>query len=258
MTTSQLYLLGLKRTFPIVLGYIPVGIAYAVYAGQNGFTPWEIVLMSITNYSGSGQFFIVSMAGTAAPLPVFMLALVLMNFRYFIMSTCVFNKFKKLSFIKRTLFSHLVTDETFALFTTSEKELISVPYFVGIFLTAWIAWITGAALGVLASSFLPQALTQALGIALFALFIAILVPAGKKDLRVAVLIIATAILNTCLYHYIKESHAIVISTILMAVIGATFIKNKGTADECNIESVEKELEEEKDKLAKKSQEQESK
>ena len=226
MTKAQLFWLGSKRAVPIALGYIPVGIAYAVYAGQTGFSPLEIILMSITTYSGSGQFLVVSMMGANAAIPVFMLALFLMNFRYFIMSTCVFNLFAKLSFVKRLLFSHMVTDETFAIFTTSEREVIGVPYFLGLFVSSWLAWISGAVLGVLASSFLPYELTQALGIALFALFIAIIVPAGKADLRMAVLIVGTAVLNTFLYEYVQESQAIVISTVVMALLGAIFIKKK--------------------------------
>lgn len=230
MTKAQLFWLGSKRSVPIALGYIPVGIAYAVYAGQTGFSPLEIILMSITTYSGSGQFLVVSLAGAHAALPVFMLALFLMNFRYFIMSTCVFNLFTKLSFVKKLLFSHLVTDETFAIFTTSEKEVIGVPYFLGLFVCSWIAWISGAVLGVLASSFLPYELTQALGIALFALFIAIIVPAGKADLRMAVLIIGTAVLNTFLYKFMQASQAIVISTVVMALLGAILIKNKDSKE----------------------------
>ena len=226
MTKSELFCLGSKRAIPIALGYIPVGIAYAVYAGQSGFSPLEIILMSLTTYSGSGQFLVVSMASSHAAIPVFMFALFLMNFRYFIMSTCVFNLFTKLSTIKRLLFAHLVTDETFALFTTSEKEVIGVPYFLGLFCSSWAAWVAGAALGVLASSFLPYELTQALGIALFALFIAILVPAGKSDFRMAILIIGTAVLNTFLYKIMAESQAIVISTVVMAVLGALLIKKK--------------------------------
>lgn len=230
MTKAQLFWLGSKRSVPIALGYIPVGIAYAVYAGQTGFSPLEIILMSITTYSGSGQFLVVSLAGAHAALPVFMLALFLMNFRYFIMSTCVFNLFTKLSFVKKLLFSHLVTDETFAIFTTSEKEVIGVPYFLGLFVCSWIAWISGAVLGVLASSFLPYELTQALGIALFALFIAIIVPAGKADLRMAVLIIGTAVLNTFLYKFMQASQAIVISTVVMALLGAILIKKKDSKE----------------------------
>lgn len=224
MTRTDLFLLGAKRAIPIALGYIPVGTAYAVYAAQTGFTPWEIILISLTTYSGSGQFLVVSMTASGAALPIFAIALFLMNFRYFIMSTCVFNLFKKLSFLNRALFSHLVTDETFAIFTTSKKDIIGIPYFLGLFLTSWTAWVTGAVLGVIANSFLSVALTQALGIALFALFIAIIVPAGRSDLKVGLMIFGTAVLNTVLYQFLTESESIVISTVVCALVGAFFIK----------------------------------
>ena len=225
MTGKQLFALGARRAVPIALGYVPVGVAYAVYAAQTGFSPFEIVVMSLTSYSGSGQFLAVSMVGAGAALPVTALALFLMNCRYFIMSACVFRLFRKLTFLQRGLLAHFVTDETFAVFTTSEKELIGVPYFLGLFLTSWISWSAGAVLGVLAHSVLPPEITLALGIALYALFIAIIVPPARGSRRMGLLIAGAAALNTLLCQVFDQSAALVLTTLGAAAIGALLIKS---------------------------------
>ena len=228
MNTNSLIVLGMKHAFPIVCGYVPVGIAYAVAAQQTGFAPWEIILFSFTGYSGSGQILTVSMASQHADLLAIAVGIFQINFRYFIMSACVFNRFVKLSVFKRFFMSHLVTDETFAIFTTAKKELIGIPYFCGLFITSYLSWVLGAVCGILASSILPANVTLALGIAIYALFIAIIVPGGKKDLRVGVMIVATALLNCFLSKLIDMSWAVVVSSVVCAMLGAVFITDKGS------------------------------
>lgn len=97
------------------------------------------------------------------------------------MSTCVFARFDKLSNVRRAFFSHFITDEPFAIFTTAKKELISSSYFTGLFLVSWCAWVSGAVIGAFATNYLPVNLIQAMNIALYALFIAIVVPAAKSN-----------------------------------------------------------------------------
>ena len=114
------------------------------------------------------------------------------------MSTCVFARFDKLSNVRRAFFSHFITDEPFAIFTTAKKELISSSYFTGLFLVSWCAWVSGAVIGAFATNYLPVNLIQAMNIALYALFIAIVVPAAKSNNKLLVIVICAAILNIAL------------------------------------------------------------
>ena len=89
MSSRQLFFLGMKHGIPVVLGYIPVGIAYAVSALQAGFSPFETILMSFSVYSGSGQVLGVGMTAQGASLAAIFIGTFLINFRYFIMSACL-------------------------------------------------------------------------------------------------------------------------------------------------------------------------
>lgn len=238
MNTKELFFLGARHAIPIVFGYIPVGIAYAVYAQQTGFSTFETILLSITGYSGSGQFLTVSMASQHAGLLAIGIGIFLLNFRYFIMSTCVFNRFKKLNIFKKIFMCHLVTDETFAIFTTAEERLVSEAYFIGLFVTSYLSWISGAVLGILANSFLPESLTLAMGIALYALFIAIIMPGCKRNIRIFILVLCTAVMNCILSCFLDMSWSIVISSLICAFIGAFFIGKKKDIDEKEIKTNE--------------------
>ncbi|MCR5537155.1 MAG: hypothetical protein K6F05_07070, partial [Succinivibrio sp.] len=112
----------------------------------------------------------------------------------------------------------------FAIFTTQEKEYAKMPYWLGLFISSYLSWITGGVLGVIASAFLPECVTLALGIGLYALFIAIIMPGCKKDHQIMLLVISTALLNCALSYVIDLNWAIVISTVLCAAVGAALIK----------------------------------
>lgn len=230
-TRGEFYLRGAKDSLPIVMGYIPVGIAFAVLSLSTGFDALQTFLMSLTVYSGAGQFLGVALAGSGAGLVAVAIGIAIINFRYFIMSLCVFARFKELSLLKRVGFSHLVTDETFAIFTTNDKKFVNMPYFLGLFTTSYIAWNTGTVLGILASKILPQTVTLSLGIALYALFIAIIVPGARASWRMALVIIGVAVSNSVLTMILTSEFgrssanwSLVVTMVAGALIGALFIK----------------------------------
>lgn len=227
---NHMFLLGVRHSLPIVMGYLPVGIAYAVLALKTGFTPVQTLLMSLTCYSGSGQFLGVAMAGQGAGILAVAVGILLINFRYFIMSACVFVRFTALRLWQRLVLCHFVTDETFAIFTTAPQERVNLRYFLGLFLTSYLAWFSGAALGIVASTLLPEDIVLALGIALYALFIAIIVPGCRQDVKLFVLVVAVAAANTLLAALLERhfgpaavSWGIVLTSLCGALVGAFFI-----------------------------------
>ncbi len=231
-TAAGFYLRGARDSLPIVMGYVPVSIAFAVLSLSTGFSPLQTVLMSLTCYSGAGQFLGVAMAGSGAGLVAAAVGMALVNFRYFVMSLCVFARFKMLPFLARLGLSHFITDETFAIFTTNDQKYVNVPYFLGLFTTSYISWNAGTVIGIIASSVLPENVTLALGIALYALFIAIVIPGARSSARMAAVIAGVALGNSALSMVLARilgdgaaSWSLVISMLGGAFVGALFIKS---------------------------------
>lgn len=222
MSNLSLYLLGMRHGIPIVFGYIPVGIAYAVSALQAGFSPFETLLMSMTVYSGSGQVLGVGMTAQGASLAAIFIATFLINFRYFIMSACIFNRLPQVPVLKRMGLAWFVVDETFALFTTADNKIAKLPYLLGIISLTYSAWVGGAAIGIAVQAVLPSWIAAGLGIALYTLFIAIVVPGCTKSMPILCMVVICAVLNIFLSMLMDGSWAIVISTLLVAAVFALF------------------------------------
>ena len=132
------------------------------------------------------------------------------------MNTAVYNKMTENSLAINVLSAHLVTDESFALFSF-EKESSSW-FYIGLALTSWLSWILGAVIGVFVLDFLPVIVTNSFNISLYALFIAILVPAVKNNKRLGLLVVITAILNVIL-QFVVGNWALILSTLIGALIG---------------------------------------
>ncbi len=223
MSAAGLFFTGMRHGIPVVFGYIPVGIAYGVAALEAGFSPLETCLMSLMVYSGSGQVLGVSMTAQGASLAAILIATFLINFRYFIMSACIFNRLPALGTAGRIAGSFFVVDETFAIFTTADSRLARVSYLAGIITLTYSSWFCGAVIGVAAHSLLPQWVAAALGIALYALFIAIVFPGCRRNLKIGLLVIMCALCNTLLSTLFDGSWAVVISTLGCAALGAALI-----------------------------------
>ena len=222
---TKSFLYGLKMSVPVMLGFIPVAIAFAIMASSAGMGRGESVAMSVMVFAGASQMMAVGMIADGAGYLAIILATFIMNFRHFIMSTCVFGRMKKTGLAARLLCSFGVTDESFAIFTTTEKERCDKWYFLGVFLGTYSSWIVGTLVGTFVNSVLPVAVSNSLGIALYAMFIALLVPNVKGNLRLLIVVIFTALINTFLRLVMDSSWALVVSTLIGAGIGMFIVKD---------------------------------
>ena len=116
------YLSGIKAAVPVILGFVPVGIAYALMARQAGFTVAQTCGMSLAVFAGASQMMAVGMYEQGAGLIAIIIATFILNLRHFIMSTCVINRMKDADTKTRLLAAFGVTDESFALFSTEEEK----------------------------------------------------------------------------------------------------------------------------------------
>ncbi len=224
------YKKGVKDGLPIGLGYLSVSIAFGVQASLAGIPVILSILVSMTNLTSAGQLAglpIIAAAGSGAFLALILemiLAQLVINARYFLMSLTLSQKLDQSFTIgKRFLCSFFITDEIFAVGASRPK--LNVKYMLGLATLPYIGWALGTTLGALAGSLLPEFITNALGIALYAMFIAIIIPPSIKSWGVTFAVLLSAGLSCALYFIpiingIPQGFKIIICAIITAVIAA--------------------------------------
>ncbi len=217
------YLSGMRAGIPVLLGFIPVGIAYAVMARQAGFTAAQTVGMSLAVFAGASQMMAVEMYAQGAGLAAMIIAVFILNLRHIIMSMCVMNRIRSAPTGLKLLAAFGVTDESFAIFTSEREENCTISFFLGIITVTYSAWVGGSLIGAAVSDILPEILSASLAIALYALFIGLLIPGLTKNLRLGLLAVLTAVCNTLLSQVIASSWALIASTLLCAFAGVFFV-----------------------------------
>lgn len=243
METSELkskqFLTGLKAGIPAILGYIPVAIAYAVMARQAGFSMSETVLMSLTVFAGASQMMAVGMYAQGAGIIAIIVATFILNLRHFIMSVCVVNRMQKGNPFLKALSTLGVTDESFAIFSLEPQEKCTAMHFFGLVTGTYLSWQIGTVIGAAASELLPAILSASLGVAIYAMFIALLVPGVKQNFRLGILVVLTAAANTVLSMVMASSWSLIVSTIVCAAIGTLIVKEPETPENNNSATAEK-------------------
>lgn len=216
---------GLKRGLPIAIGYLPVSFSFGLMAVSAGLPVWLAVFISMSNLTSAGQF-----AGTNLILAgggYFEIALTtfVINIRYMLMSLSLSQKLdERFSLPKRLLASFGITDEIFTM-ASLERGQLSFSYMAGLILLPFGGWTLGTLLGGLICAALPQAVSSAMGIALYGMFIAIIIPPAKKSGAI-VMIIALSVAVSCMIKYIpvfqsvSSGFRVIIATLIGAAAGA--------------------------------------
>ncbi len=217
------YLEGVKAGLPVLFGFLPVGIAYALMARRAGFSAFETVLMSVMVFGGASQMMAIGMFTQGASVIAMILATFILNLRHLIMSTCVEDRLKNEKLPLRLLAASGVTDESFAIFTARDRNRYAIRFFLGLSAVTYVSWILGSAVGAFTADLLPPLISKSLGIALYALFIGLLVPGLKHNIRLVLLVIMAGVLNTLLRCFIPASWALILATLLSAGAGVFFI-----------------------------------
>lgn len=229
--SQQLHMIqrGFVVGLPIVLGYIPIAITYGVIAKQSGLSLLELTLMSVFVFAGASQFMAANMIAVGAGVFEIVVATFVLNARHFIMSLSFMNSLSNLGLNIRVPLSFGLTDETFAvssLHPEESKEDKGALFYATIILTAYISWVIGSLLGGVLGEVIPEKLGQSMGIALYAMFIGLLVPSVKKNIKVALIAIIAMLINLGSSQFVSEGWAIVLGTILGGLSGVYFLKEK--------------------------------
>lgn len=218
--------LGFRHGLPIALGYIPVSFAFGLLAVKGGLPTWIATLISLTNLTSAGQFAGTTLILAGATLLEITFTTLVINLRYLLMSLSLAQKLAPdLTLVQRALLAFGITDETFTI-AALEKTEITFSYMLGLIVGPYAGWGTGTVLGGIICTLLPPALQNALGITLYAMFIALVLPPAKKS-RSILLVVAVAVLVSSIltwlpvFHFLSAGWRIITATLIACLFGAT-------------------------------------
>ena len=222
---NQEYALGVRRGLPVGLGYFSVSFGFGAMAVSKGLTVFQAAAISASNYTSAGQFAGVSSIVEQSGLWVVILTQLIINSRYALMSLALSQRMgQKVGLLPRFLLAFSNTDEVFALAMAREHAL-TVPFMYGLGLLPFIGWVGGTLLGALAGAVLPISVRTALGVMLYGMFIAIVIPPAKREKPIAVAALVALVLSS-LFAWVPalqkapKGTPIVICTVVAAAVCA--------------------------------------
>ena len=228
------YRVGVNRGLPVGMGYFSVSFGFGAMAVSQGVKTLDAVLISAANLTSAGQFAGLTLIVAAATLWEMVLTQLVINSRYALMSLALSQRMgEKIGLLPRLFIAFMNTDEIFAL-AMSRKEPLTVPYLLGLGTLPFVGWTGGTLLGALAGSVLPQNIRTALGVMLYGMFVAIVVPPAKKERPVLFCVLLALVCSSLLdwvpcLRNISAGVAIAIATVMAAAAAALLFPIKEEA-----------------------------
>ena len=221
----QEYIRGIRHGVPIALGYFAVSFAIGITAEKAGMTVYEAALMSLLNLTSAGQAAAITLISVGTYIAELALTQLIINARYFLMSCSLSQRVSAdIPFYHRLLVAFGVTDEIFGI-SIAQKGYLLPAYNYGAMSVAIPGWCMGTALGVIFGEILPGLVVNCLSVALYGMFIAIIIPPARKSIAVALAVVISMILSflTGVLPAVKEISSgfkIIIITVAVAAIAA--------------------------------------
>lgn len=195
------FMQGAKDGTPIFLGYLSVSFAFGIMATESGLSAWIAQMISMTNLTSAGQVAGTVLMVSGASLVEIAMTTLVINLRYTLMSLSLSQKLDSgVSVWKRLLLSFGITDEIFAV-AMQQSGAVGAAYLAGLIFTPYLGWAGGTFLGATAADLLPLGVRSALGIAIYGMFLAIIIPPAKaaKPIRFTVVL---AVLFSCIFRFV--------------------------------------------------------
>ena len=221
---------GMRDGIPIGLGYFAVAFALGINAAVAGIKPLEAGLMSMLNLTSAGEAAAITLLGAGTTYLELAVTQLIINLRYLLMSCSLSQKISHESVIgHRLLIGYGVTDEIFAI-SSAQNGYLSPYYSYGAIAVAAPMWTLGTILGALGGAVMPKIITSALGVALYAMFLAIILPPARKNRVIGGVVIISMLssalisLATEIYSigWLSEGVKIIILTIVISLGAAIF------------------------------------
>ncbi len=224
---KQQFLLGLRHGLPIGLGYLSVAFTFGIKAVGTGLTVFQAVMISMLNVTSAGQLAGLPIMTAGAPLIEMALTQLIINLRYALMSLSLSQKLdKSMGTLQRLIVSFCNTDEVFAV-SSAQEGALGKHYLYGLIIAPYVGWSLGTLLGAAAGAILPETLCSALGIAIYAMFLAIIIPPAKANKAVRLVVVLAVALSVALRYLpllseISGGFSIIICAVVAAAVGAIF------------------------------------
>lgn len=220
----KLFYKGLRLGIPIGLGYLSVSFTFGIMAISLGFEWWQAVIISMLTVTSAGQLAAIQVMIAPGQYLTMLISQLTINARYSFMSISLSQKVSKsFGVIKRLLLGFFMTDEIFAV--ASSEDSVTPAFFSGLAVFPFIGWTLGTLFGSLVGNILPTIVMSSLCLAIYGMFLAIILPPARRSSAILTVILASVILN-CIFYYapfvknIPSGIAISICAIATAAIGA--------------------------------------
>ena len=217
---------GFKAGAPIAVGFLPIAITFGLLAKTAGLPDYAGILMSLLVYAGASQFVGVNLVLAGASVGEVLIATFVLNLRHFLMSAALAPRLgAEVSRSWRSVLAFGVTDETFTISALQKEAMLTPEFLLGLNVVAFLSWNVGTWLGFFVATELPEVLKSSMGVALYAMFIGLLIPGVKKS-REALIVAATAATLNALFHWsaaysgLSGGWGIIIATVASAALGA--------------------------------------
>ena len=225
------YCTGIRTGLPVGMGYFSVSFGFGAMAAAQSVRWLNAVLISVSNLTSAGQFAGLTLIVAGATLWEMVLTQLVINSRYALMSLALSQRMgQRIGFFARLPIAFFNTDEIFAL-AMAREEALTVPFMLGLGTLPILGWTGGTLFGALAGSVLPVHIRAALGVMLYGMFIAIVVPPARKEKPVLAAVVLALIFN-CLFTWlpalqkVSSGISIVLCTVAAAALCAVLFPVK--------------------------------
>lgn len=214
---------GLWHGVPIALGYLSVSFGFGIMAIRAGLSVAAAVGISVTNLTSAGQAAGVTVIAAGGTLIEMALTQLVINIRYALMGISLSQKLDgTFNIPRRLIVSFGITDEIFAV-ASSQRGMLCPSYMYGLILISFLGWSGGTFLGAVAGQILPSSVTDAMGIVLYGMFLAIVIPAAREK-RSVLCAVSIAVLISLIFNYVltfvSDGFAVIISAVIAAAAAA--------------------------------------
>lgn len=226
--TERGFIAGLKAGLSIAIGYFPVALTFGLLAKTTGLSLIEATAMSIFVFAGAAQYISLSLI-TAGVAPILIvLNTFIVNIRHFLMTAALNEKMEPAPVWKKALYAFGITDESFAVLAIQEDRKVRTTFAAGVIAISYGSWVVFTGIGHLIGANLPQFLQAAMSIALYAMFVGLLVPSMRGNRKVLSLAAIAGIIHSIFYFtgWLSTGWAILFSTLASAII-VEIISTKG-------------------------------
>lgn len=216
---------GFRDGIPICLGYFAVSIAFGIMAAGGGLTILEAVMISFFNLTSAGQFAGLTVMLSAGSLIEMAVTQFVINLRYSLMAIALSQKLDdRFRGLSRWAGAFFITDEIFAT-SINHEEKITRSYFLALGIMPVLGWSGGTLTGAILGNVLPELVTNALGVALYGMFIAVFVPKARDDKKVLLAVLLAVALSVAIYYVpvlsgISAGFAIIICAVVASAVCA--------------------------------------